>query len=131
MPTGSITRNRRPLLSVNRQTGRTSCWTVAIAGLFWLAGCASVPGLAIQSEPRTRGRAVAEANCAKCHAVDLTGDSRLAAAPPLRSLPERTNLLSLRSHLRRIDPRTPPEMEEIGLNDTDLEDLVAYLTSLK
>ncbi len=45
----------------------------------------SGPALAIEGGDPVAGRAIAEAECAMCHAIDKTGASPNAAAPPFRT----------------------------------------------
>lgn len=48
----------------------------------------AVPALA-QDDPVAAGHAIAEENCARCHAIGPEGDSQLPIAPPFRTLSER------------------------------------------
>jgi cytochrome c len=56
----------------------------ALAG-FLISACA----IEAQEPTIQRGRAFAQANCARCHAIGPSGESPLPKAPPFRTLHER------------------------------------------
>src|SRR5262245_65942560 len=57
----------------------------ATAVLFAATAALANPALA-QSLPRARGQAIAQKQCARCHAIDASGDSRMGLALPFRLL---------------------------------------------
>ena len=83
-----------------------------------------------QSDPAVeRGRAFAQTNCARCHAIGPTGDSRLPEAPPFRTLHERYPVEDLVESLAEGIKTTHP-MPELQLEPAEIDDFLAYLKSL-
>jgi len=109
---------------------------VALAGL---AGVftAPVPGLAqaqarVPTETQVRqGRALAEANCASCHAIGRTGDSPFRAAPPLRTLHLRYPIDSIAESLAEGITTAHAGMPQFRLEVEQIDDLLAYLKTLE
>ena len=101
--------------------------TVAVfAVALFASGQVAAQDLAVE-----RGRAFADVNCARCHAIGRAGDSPLVKAPPLRELHLRYPIEHLAEALGegiRTAHRTMPEFE---LNQRQIEDLIAYLKALQ
>src|SRR3954469_8916355 len=84
-----------------------------------------------QQDPRAqRGRVLAQANCAKCHAVGPAADSPLAIAPPFRTLHTRYPGESLEEALVEGIVTGHPSMPEFRLDVGQARDLIAYLKAL-
>jgi cytochrome c len=98
----------------------------ALAG-FFIWACA------IQAQESTiqRGRAFAQANCARCHAIGPTGESPLTTAPPFRTLHERYPVEDLMEALAEGIRTGHPGMPEFVLNENQIRDLISYLKSLE
>lgn len=109
--------------------------TMILVGSAALAAC-SAASAGSEPAPRQgdsaieRGRRLAAANCAQCHAVGTAGESAHPKAPPFRLLPERypTNLEEALTEGVAIGH---PEMPPAGLDSRQIDDLVAYLRSLR
>jgi len=76
------------------------------------------------------GRALAEKNCAWCHAIGKTGDSPNPRAPRWRDLHKRHPILALRDPLTRGIARPHDEMPKFELSDDEIDTIVAYINSL-
>jgi cytochrome c len=76
-----------------------------------------------------RGRALAQANCARCHAIGAAGESPLAKAPPFRTLHRRYPVENLAEALAE-GIRVAHPMPEFRLEPGRIDDLIAYLRSL-
>lgn len=76
------------------------------------------------------GRALAERNCAWCHAVGKTGDSPNPRAPRWRDLNKRHPIQALRDPLTRGIARPHDEMPKFQLSDEETDRIVAYINSL-
>jgi cytochrome c len=101
-------------------------------GALILATGAAAQGSAGQQDPRAqRGRVLAQANCAKCHAVGPTGDSPLGIAPPFRTLHARYPVESLEEALVEGIVTGHPTMPEFRLDVGQARDLIAYLKTLE
>jgi mono/diheme cytochrome c family protein len=77
------------------------------------------------------GEAFAAANCAQCHAIGRTGTSPLAAAPALRDLHRRYPVSQLAEALAEGITSGHSTMPEFQLNQPQIADLLAYLTTLE
>jgi tetratricopeptide (TPR) repeat protein len=77
-----------------------------------------------------KGKALAQKNCAWCHAVGKTGDSPNPRAPAWRHLHKRHPILALRDPLTRGIARPHDEMPNFKLTDDEVDTLVAYINSL-
>lgn len=76
------------------------------------------------------GKALVEANCARCHAVGPEGASPNAKAPPFRLLHQRHPLLALREPLTRGIVTPHDEMPRFAVTTADIDVIVAYINSL-
>ena len=94
--------------------------------------CLLMPVVAAQAEgPQIdRGRALAQANCARCHAIGTTGESPLAKAPPFRTLHRRYSVENLAEAFAEGIKVAHP-MPEFRLEPAQIDDLMAYLKSLE
>ncbi len=77
-----------------------------------------------------QGRALAEKNCAWCHAIGGKGESPNPRAPPWRDLHKRHPILALRDPLTRGIGRPHDEMPKFELTDNEIDTIVAYINSL-
>ena len=78
-----------------------------------------------------RGRAFAAANCSRCHAIGPAGDSPLPKAPPFRMLHQRYPVEELSESLAEGIRTAHPAMPEFRLDQSQIDDLIAYLKSLE
>ncbi|MFC7477275.1 c-type cytochrome [Dankookia sp. GCM10030260] len=92
--------------------------------------CGGPAALARDGRPES-GRALAQANCARCHAIGRTGSSPLAAAPPFRAIHQRYPVEQLAEALAEGIETGHAVMPEFQLGQTQIADLVAYLKTLE
>ena len=78
-----------------------------------------------------RGRAFAQANCARCHAVAPAGESPLPKAPPFRALHQRYPVEQLAESLAEGIKTAHRAMPEFQLDEPQIGDLIAFLKSLE
>ncbi len=71
------------------------------------------------------------AKCARCHAVEKVGSSRLKAAPPFRALHSRYPVESLEESLAEGIVTGHPAMPEFQFDPDQVGDVIAYLKSLE
>ena len=90
----------------------------------------NVPVAQTEGPQIDRGRALAQANFARCHAVGAAGESPLPKAPPFRTLHRRYPLDNLAEALAEGIQVAHP-MPEFRLEPDQIEDLIAYLKSLE
>lgn len=76
------------------------------------------------------GKAFAEENCARCHAIGRDGDSPLAEAPAFRDLHMRYPIESLAEAFAEGIVTGHPDMPEFELDARQIDDILAYLKSL-
>ncbi|MFX8373894.1 cytochrome c, partial [Acinetobacter baumannii] len=67
------------------------------------------------------GRAILEANCARCHAVGLTGESPLAKAPAFRTLKKRYPIESLAEALAEGIVTGHPGMPQFTFSPSEID----------
>jgi mono/diheme cytochrome c family protein len=113
---------------------------IAIAlALTSLSAC-SVATFSMEEEPvggpgdAGRGRAMAEAHCASCHAIGLTGKSPYGGAPPFRDIAAKGHLDDYAEAFAEgiiVPHKGRQVMPEFVLNPREIEDLLAYLKTLQ
>ena len=96
-----------------------------------LAACAAPDARTASHEDlASDGRAIAEAQCAACHAVGTYGDSPVGGAPPFRTLLSRYRAEVLEEELAQGVQVAHP-MPEFQLNPQGVDALIAYLRSIQ
>jgi cytochrome c len=81
-----------------------------------------------------RGKSFVEKNCARCHAIGLTGSSPYAPAPPFRTLHERYDVGDLAEAFAEgivVAHQGGPQMPQFMLQPDQIDDLIAYLRSVQ
>lgn len=97
-----------------------------------LAGSLVLPAAsAALADPVTEGHELVTLYCADCHAVEATGDSPLAIAPPFRELYLRYDVEFLSEALVEGIVTAHPEMPEFEFDPEQAAAIVAYLKSLE
>jgi mono/diheme cytochrome c family protein len=77
-----------------------------------------------------RGRELAAAHCGRCHALERTGDSPLAIAPPFRDLGKRYPVEQLAEALAEGIVTGHPDMPEFVFETDDVIAMIAYLRDI-
>ena len=77
-----------------------------------------------------RGRAVLQQNCARCHAIDSSGDSPMQAAPPMREIYARFAPRELQAELSEGMVSHFRDMPQIEFSSEDVDAIMAYLYQL-
>ena len=96
------------------------------------AAFALVSGSAVQAQdPARHGRALLAENCARCHAIDKTGKSPLAGAPPFRTLGRSFDLDQFPRLLERGISSGHPDMPEFKFGADDARAVRAYLRTIQ
>jgi mono/diheme cytochrome c family protein len=99
-----------------------------------LAACAGI------EEPRpvptsadaiARGAQIAALQCASCHAIDATSESRHPLAPPLRTLSKRYPVDSLQEAFAEGILVGHRDMPNFTFDADDIDDLLAYIDSIQ
>ena len=96
-------------------------------------GGTALPSLSatMHAEAASRGRAITIIGCASCHAIDATGASPLAAAPPFRDVVHRRSLDDLEMAFSTGLVTTHPAMPPYVFRAAEIDDLLAYFEPLK
>lgn len=76
------------------------------------------------------GQALAEAKCAKCHAIKAEGKSPFAQAPPLRTFAKKWPLESLEEAFAEGIMVGHPAMPEFEFEPEQIENLLSYIDSI-
>ena len=95
-----------------------------------IALLATTSALAI-SPAEQRGKAYAQSHCARCHAIDHTGESPLQIAPPFRTLHLRYPVETLAEALAEGIYTGHAEMPAFELSPEQIHDLLSYLKTLE
>lgn len=77
------------------------------------------------------GRALAEANCARCHATGADDESTLPAAPPFRDVMQRYRAVMLEEALAEGIVTGHAEMPEFVFSADEVADLTAWLAQFE
>jgi mono/diheme cytochrome c family protein len=100
--------------------------TAAAAALL-VSACADVPG---RGDVRW-GEHIAQANCARCHAIGLEGNSPNGFAPPFRELRGRYPVEVLNATFTPYTLTGHAPMPSLAFRADDLGDLLAYVRSVQ
>ncbi len=79
----------------------------------------------------TQGRAIAEANCAECHALDASSDSPHDQAPAFRTLSENYPVSALGESLAEGIVVGHPDMPEYSFDPAEVDALIAFIESVQ
>lgn len=96
-----------------------------------VSACAAHPRQEPQHASIMRGAALAEQNCASCHAVGREDESAFPGAPPLRALSDRYSIWSLEEALGEGMVVGHPAMPLFQFAPDDVTDLLAYMQSIQ
>jgi mono/diheme cytochrome c family protein len=77
------------------------------------------------------GRRLVQRNCAVCHAVGTTGESRYKGAPPFRELHDRYPMAMLAEALAEGMLTGHPAMPVFKFSPRQIDDIIAYLNSVQ
>ncbi|QDZ01352.1 cytochrome c [Nitratireductor mangrovi] len=113
-------------------TSRTND-SLALAGVMLILGSLSwtLPALAADRESAFRGRRLAEANCAPCHALAQFDGSENAEAPPFRHLGRRRPLATLRDEMLADLFLRHAVMPDFEPDRRQVDDIVTYIESIQ
>ncbi len=95
-----------------------------------LVTATAAQALAADAESEFRGRRVAEANCAVCHAISLVGRSDNPEAPPFRLLTRTRSLAELRADMAGNLFTRHPEMPDFEPTPQQLDDITNFIGSI-
>jgi mono/diheme cytochrome c family protein len=84
-----------------------------------------------EAEDIAMGKALAETNCAVCHAIGPSGDSTLEAAPAFRDIPLRYDPEELEDAFNEGVATEHPAMPDWQMTPDEARQLAAYIMSLK
>lgn len=82
------------------------------------------------SGPVTRGKAIAQENCGRCHNLARTGASKNMLAPPFRTLMAKYSVDQLEEALAEGIVVGHSEMPEFAFEPREISDLLAFVKSL-
>jgi cytochrome c len=84
-----------------------------------------------QSGRMQRGQTFAQTNCSQCHAIGRFGESPIPEAPPFRTLHTRYPVEDLAEAFAEGITTGHPSMPQFQLDPAQINDLLAYLTSIQ
>ncbi len=103
---------------------------VAVVAALMLAACAGHEAAPSQAALAADGRDIAEAQCARCHAIGPYGESPAPEAPPFRYVLARYDSAVLQEELIQGIQVAHP-MPEFQFNPQGVDALIAYLQSIQ
>jgi cytochrome c len=118
-------------MSAAEGRGRAPARAVRRVGFALLA----FPSMAI-AEPSSlaalsaQGHDLVRANCSRCHAVEIVGDSPNRRAPPFRTLSGRYVELTLHRRLTEIAETGHYDMPPMPVHSDEVQAIVSYINSL-
>jgi mono/diheme cytochrome c family protein len=89
------------------------------------------PASALDPESAFRGKRLAEANCADCHAIAQVDESLDPAAPPFRAMAKRRDLATLRAELTGDLFLRHAVMPDFEPDAKQADDIVTYMQSIQ
>jgi len=101
--------------------------TILIAAVI----AATVTPAAAQVDKSSQGRLLVQRYCARCHAIDRTGDSPNKAAPPFRDLNARYKIDDLGEALAEGILTGHPAMPEMHFPPDDVAAILTYIKSVQ
>jgi mono/diheme cytochrome c family protein len=84
-----------------------------------------------QTTPSERGHAIAQKQCARCHAIGSTGHSPMGLAPPFRDLSQRYPIATLAEALAEGIVTGHPAMPQFTFHPREIDALLTYIDSLR
>jgi mono/diheme cytochrome c family protein len=87
--------------------------------------------LGADDDVAAKGLAILGKNCARCHALGLTGASTHPQAPPFRDVVKRYPVEDLEESLAEGIVSGHPDMPEFTFEPNEINAILAYLNSLK
>jgi len=106
----------------------------ALLSLAALSACAHSASTDAHNDDRAlaeAGHRIAQLKCARCHAVELSGESRNPSAPPFREISRSVAIMSTGTSLREGIRIGHMDMPPVRLTRPDIAALTAYLRSLQ
>ncbi|WP_332638604.1 c-type cytochrome [Brevundimonas sp.] len=106
-----------------------------LLGALALAGCAGEAARQTEPEPMImgsadRGAILVRQNCAGCHAVERSGDSPMAAAPPFRDMGVQYPVQDLQEAFAEGLVTAHPAMPAFQFEPRQIADVIAYLENV-
>lgn len=106
-----------------------------LLGALALAGCAGEAVRQNGTEPMImgsadRGAILVRQNCAGCHAVERSGDSPMAAAPPFRDMGVQYPVQDLQEAFAEGLVTAHPAMPAFEFEPAQIADVIAYLENV-
>ena len=95
------------------------------------AALVSTTVFAGEDEAVTRGRKIAEAACAPCHAIGLTGPSPKVEAPLFRELGRKYPVEQLEETLAEGVVVGHPGMPQVKMREDEIAAFIAYLKTIQ
>lgn len=82
-------------------------------------------------QPRAHGKRILEANCAKCHAINATGDSPHPDAPLFREIMQLYPIDAIEEAFSHGIETTHPDMPIFKMTELQVADVIVYLESIQ
>jgi cytochrome c len=96
-----------------------------------LAAALGVSTVLTRADPISHGKALVEANCARCHAIGKTDKSSHPDAPAFRTLSKRYPIVDLEEALAEGISTGHPDMPEWVASPDQIQAIIAYISSVQ
>jgi mono/diheme cytochrome c family protein len=101
------------------------------AALGWLLAISAANTIAAEDAgSEIDAKAVLQKNCARCHSIEVTGDSPLKGAPPLREVYLKYPIEMLQFDLAEGFGSRHRDMPQIQFSDEQIDAILNYLAGL-
>lgn len=131
-PSQSSCGGATPINNCGKREGVKRMRTVVMILAFAaLAACASGPGESRGDAITEAGHRVAQLKCARCHAIDATGESPNSNAPAFREVSQSVAIEATEATLADGIRIGHQDMPPVRLSRTEIEEIRAYLESLR
>ena len=109
----------------------TSSWRRCLGRTAFAATLLATGAAAQDAGTLADGRALLEANCSRCHAIDRTDESLHPEAPAFRTLSERYPVSYLQEALAEGIVTGHKDMPEFSAEPVQVAAIIAYLESIQ
>ena len=107
---------------------------IALLSLLALSACAYSEETGARNDDHAlaqAGHRIAQLKCARCHAIELSGESSNPSAPPFRDVSRSVAIMSTEVTVREGIRIGHLDMPPVRLTQPEIEALTAYLRSLQ
>jgi mono/diheme cytochrome c family protein len=118
-------------MGIAMNSPRLSRFSACVLHVVALAAALGLSGGWASADPVSHGKALVEANCARCHAIGRTDKSSHPDAPAFRVLSQRYPIADLEEALAEGLSTGHPDMPEWIASPDQIDAILAYIETLQ